>query len=57
MPKPAAQAVLDGYLGDPRLLAELRFWITNLEVMTTLIADHERSELALAEQVQMELQQ
>jgi hypothetical protein len=57
MAEPAAQAVLDGYLADPRLLAELRFWITNLEVMTSLIAEHERSALALAERVQMELQQ
>jgi len=54
MSEAAAQAVLDGYLADPRLLAELRFWITNLEVMTTLIADHERSAQALAAQVQGE---
>jgi hypothetical protein len=57
MSEPAAQAVLDGYLADPRLLTELRFWITNLEVMTSLISDHERSALALAEQVRMEIQQ
>lgn len=55
MSEQAAQAVLDGYLADPRLLAELRFWITNLEVMTGLLAHHEHSALALAEQVQQAL--
>lgn len=56
MPEAAAQAVLDTYLAEPRLLLELRFWITNLEVMTGLISAHERAAQELAGQVQRELQ-
>lgn len=37
MPEVDAQAVLDAYLADPRLLLELRFWITTLEVSLTLV--------------------
>lgn len=56
MPETAAQQVLDTYLADPHLLVELRFWITNLEVMTGLISAHERAAQQLAGQVQRELQ-
>ena len=49
MPEADAQVVLDGYLADPRLLPELRFWITNLEVMTTLINQHQAAASVLTE--------
>lgn len=37
MSEAAAQAVLDGYLAEPTLLPELRFWMTDLEVSMTLV--------------------
>lgn len=49
-----AQAVLDGYLADPSLLPELRFWITNLEVMTDLVSQHRLAARALAERLDKE---
>ncbi|MEO6154210.1 MAG: hypothetical protein ABIP16_00595 [Thermomonas sp.] len=49
-----AQAVLDGYLADPHLLPELRFWITNLEVMTDLVSQHQVAARALAERLHKE---
>lgn len=49
-----AQAVLDGYLAEPRLLPELRFWITNLEVMTNLIEKHQTAARALSERLHKE---
>lgn len=49
-----AQRVLDGYLADPRLLPELRFWITNLRVMRDLVGEHQQSSRALANQLQRE---
>jgi hypothetical protein len=49
MSEAAAQAVLDGYLADPQLLPELRFWISNLEVMTKLIGLHESAARDLSE--------
>ncbi|MGE4073111.1 MAG: hypothetical protein AB7E72_18235 [Lysobacterales bacterium] len=55
MPESAAQAVLDSYLADPRLLSELRFWITNLEVMTALISHHQVSAEELARRIGEEL--
>jgi len=48
MSEAEAQAVLDGYLADPSLLLELRFWITNLEVMTELVSQHQVAARALA---------
>ena len=51
MTEAAAQAVLDGYLADPHLLRELRFWITNLEVMTQLIEQHQIAARGLAERL------
>ncbi len=44
----AAKAILEAYRAEPRLLAELRFWITNLEVSRTLIAGNREAALALA---------
>ena len=49
-----ARRVLDGYLGDPRVLPELRFWIVNLEVMTTLIDHHRGAARALAARLHAE---
>jgi len=54
MSETAAQAVLDVFLADPRLLPELRFWITNLEVMTDLVTQHRVAARALAERLQNE---
>lgn len=51
MSETAAQAVLDGYLADPQLLPELRFWITNLEVMTRLIEQHQSAARNLSERL------
>lgn len=52
-----AQAVLDGYLADPDVVPELRFWITNLDVMTGLIHTHQRAANALHEHIRMALAQ
>ncbi len=54
MSEAAAQTVLDGYLADPRLLPELRFWITNLEVMTNLVSQHQVAARALSERLHKE---
>jgi hypothetical protein len=54
MPESDAQAVLDEYLADPRLLPELRFWITNLEVMTSMIDQHQITARQLAERLRKE---
>lgn len=43
-----AQAVLAGYLAHPQLLAELRFWITNLAVSIELVENNRREAVALA---------
>jgi hypothetical protein len=51
MSEPDALAVLDGYMSDPRLLPELRFWITNLEVMSSLVGDHETGARVLAARI------
>ncbi|MCK7592723.1 hypothetical protein [Pseudomarimonas salicorniae] len=51
IPEVDAQAVLDVYLEDPQMLRELRFWITNLEVMTGLIINHQGSAERLAGQI------
>jgi hypothetical protein len=43
-----AQRILDGYLADPRMLAELRFWITNLDVSLALLRSNREAAQALA---------
>jgi len=43
----AARAVLDGYMKDPRLLSELRFWVTNQEVSLAVV----RNTRVLAERI------
>lgn len=43
MTEAEAQAVLDAYLAEPRLLPELRFWITNLEVAQSLFVLNEKA--------------
>ena len=35
-----AQAVLDGYLKDPNLLPELRFWLANQGVALSVIGNY-----------------
>ncbi|TAH46769.1 MAG: hypothetical protein EYC71_02910 [Gammaproteobacteria bacterium] len=36
----AAQAVLEGYLGDPKLLPELRFWVANQIVVLNVVKNY-----------------
>jgi hypothetical protein len=55
MPESAAQAVLDKDLAGPRLLSELRFWFTHLEVMTMLITHHQASAEGLSQRISDEL--
>lgn len=38
-----AQAILDGYLKDPRILPELRFWLANQGVALNVIANYRTS--------------
>lgn len=52
MSEQAARDVLDAYMADPRLLPELRFWITNLEVMASLISKHQAAAQKLAARLQ-----
>ena len=39
MSEAEAQAVLDGYLKDPRLVSELRFWMANQGVALNMIGN------------------
>lgn len=55
MSEEAARAVLDGYLADPRILPELRFWITNLDVMTDLIGHHRAAAQLLDQRIEAAL--
>ena len=55
MPDAQAQAVLNAYLDDPRLLSELRYWITNLEVSMTLIDLNHEAARALAARLPSEI--
>nr|WP_238346033.1 DUF6090 family protein [Luteimonas saliphila] len=43
-----ARAMLDGYLAQPQLLAELKFWITNLAVSIELVENNRKEAAALA---------
>lgn len=40
IPEAQAQAVLDGYMGDPDLLKELRFWVANQGVALRVIDNY-----------------
>ena len=46
-----AKAVLAGYLAHPQLLAELRFWITNLRVSIELVTNNRKEAVVLAERL------
>lgn len=41
IPEAQAQAILDGYMKDPQLLPELRFWVANQGVALGVIANYE----------------
>jgi hypothetical protein len=43
IPEAEAQAILDGYLKEPRLLPELRFWVANQGVTLNASANFKRS--------------
>ena len=47
-----AQAVLDGYLKDPNLLAELRFWMANQGVALNVIGNTRRLDMAILAKIQ-----
>jgi len=47
-----AQAVLDGYLKDPRLLGELRFWMANQGVALNVIGNTRKLDLAILAKIQ-----
>lgn len=42
MPEAEAQAVLDRYRNDPKLLSELRFWVTNQEVALKVVENTQK---------------
>ena len=50
-----AQAILDGYLADPQLLSELRFWVANQGVAMDVIANNERDVTAMLAMIDAEL--
>ena len=47
MSEAEAQAVLDTYTRDPKLLSELRFWVTNQEVASKILANNKNSVAAM----------
>lgn len=47
MSEAEAQAVLDAFTRDPNLLSELRFWVTNQEVASKVIANNKDSVAAM----------
>ncbi len=49
-----AQAVLDAYLKDPKLLPELRFCVTNQEVSSKVIANNKDSVAAMLKRMKKE---
>jgi len=49
-----AQAVLDNYLKDPKLLSELRFWTTNQEIAVKVIANNKLAVNAMLERMNKE---
>lgn len=51
MSEPAARDALDAYLAEPRMLPELRLWITSLGVMTGLIEHHQIEARRLAQKL------
>ncbi len=52
MPEAEAQAVLDGYLKDPRLLGELRFWMANQGVALNVIGNTRKLDMAILAKIQ-----
>ena len=51
-----AQQVLDTYLKDPKLLSELRFWVTNQEIATKVIATNKIALTAMAERMKAKVE-
>lgn len=54
MSEAEAQAVLDNYLKDPKLLSELRFWTTNQEIALKTIANNKLAVNAMLERMDKE---
>ena len=52
MSEAEAQAVLDAFTRDPKLLSELRFWVTNQEVASKVIANNKDSVTAMLERME-----
>lgn len=52
MSEAEAQAVLDAFTRDPKLLSELRFWVTNQEVTSKVIANNKDSVAAMLERME-----
>ena len=52
MSEAEAQAVLDAFTSDPKLLSELRFWVTNQEVTSKVIANNKDSVAAMLERME-----
>ncbi len=54
MTEAQAQQVLDGYLKDPKLLSELRFWVANQGVALNLLANNKAALQAMLEGMEKE---
>jgi hypothetical protein len=52
MSEAEAQAVLDAFTRDPKLLSELRFWVTNQEVASKVIANNKDSVSAMLKRME-----
>jgi Family of unknown function (DUF6090) len=51
-----AQFILDAYLNNPDIIAQLRFWMSTLITLQNLLAENEKIALDLAEQIKVELE-
>jgi len=52
-----AQAILDNYLQDPKLLTELRFWVTNQGVASIVLANNKIAVTAMLKRMEKETAQ
>jgi hypothetical protein len=51
----AAREVLEGYLADPQMLPDLRFWMTNLAITADLAGVDRRTAVDLAARIEKEI--
>jgi hypothetical protein len=56
VPENQTQSILDAYLDNPDMLAQLRFWISTLITLQNLLAENEKIALDLAAQIEAELE-